>query len=108
MPNTMVRVLPSWKRWPFTSSQRGRSCGSGTSSGVTSQGPTGPKVSALLPFTHWPVPSSWKPRSETDRKSVVEGTSVSVRVDLGGRRIIKKKKKTKDNQHQNKTLPKYR
>src|SRR3546814_11667048 len=27
-----------------------------------------------------------------DRKSVVEGQSVSVRVDLGGRRIIKKKK----------------
>src|SRR3546814_15157786 len=29
-----------------------------------------------------------------DRKSVVEGKSVSVRVDLGGRRIIKKKKHT--------------
>src|SRR3546814_17092512 len=29
--------------------------------------------------------------SRTDRKSVVEGKSVSVRVDLGGRRIIKKK-----------------
>src|SRR3546814_18473502 len=28
---------------------------------------------------------------EDDRKSVVEGTSVSVRVELGGRRIIKKK-----------------
>src|SRR3546814_12674425 len=28
-----------------------------------------------------------------DRKSVVWGKSVSVRVDLGGRRIIKKKKK---------------
>src|SRR3546814_18051314 len=27
----------------------------------------------------------------SDRKSVVEGKSVSVRVDLGGRRIIKKK-----------------
>src|SRR3546814_17679681 len=27
---------------------------------------------------------------ELDRKSVVEGKSVSVRVDLGGRRIIKK------------------
>src|SRR3546814_11675511 len=27
-----------------------------------------------------------------DRKSVVKGTSVSVRVDLGGRRILKKKK----------------
>src|SRR3546814_17124849 len=30
-----------------------------------------------------------------DRKSVVSGKSVSVRVDLGGRRIIKKKKRTK-------------
>src|SRR3546814_16181827 len=30
-----------------------------------------------------------------DRKSVVEGKSVSVRVDLGGRRIIKKNKKKK-------------
>src|SRR3546814_17301062 len=30
-----------------------------------------------------------------DRKSVVEGKSVSVRLDLGGRRIIKKKKKKK-------------
>src|SRR3546814_12175550 len=29
----------------------------------------------------------------SDRKSVVSGKSVSVRVDLGGRRIIKKKKK---------------
>src|SRR3546814_20248625 len=28
-----------------------------------------------------------------DRQSVVEGKSVSVRVDLGGRRLIKKKKK---------------
>src|SRR3546814_12805028 len=28
-----------------------------------------------------------------DRKSVVSGKSVSVRVDLGGRRILKKKKK---------------
>src|SRR3546814_16585521 len=32
-----------------------------------------------------------------DRKSVVEGKSVSVRVDLGGRRIIKKKKKKQVN-----------
>src|SRR3546814_15486979 len=35
---------------------------------------------------------------EQDRKSVVEGKSVSVRVDLGGRRILKKKtKKDKSN-----------
>src|SRR3546814_11826537 len=32
------------------------------------------------------------PRPTPDRKSVVEGTRVSVRVVLGGRRIIKKKK----------------
>src|SRR3546814_11791443 len=32
-----------------------------------------------------------------DRKSVVEGKGVSVRVDLGGRRIHKKKKKTQQN-----------
>src|SRR3546814_12324832 len=32
------------------------------------------------------------PGDQADRKSVVEGKSVSVRVDLGGRRIIKKKK----------------
>src|SRR3546814_18353151 len=30
--------------------------------------------------------------AQIDRKSVVSGKSVSVRVDLGGRRIIKKKK----------------
>src|SRR3546814_13232258 len=35
------------------------------------------------------------PGLRKDRKSVVEGKSVSVRVDLGGRRIIKKKKHTK-------------
>src|SRR3546814_14440375 len=32
----------------------------------------------------------------TDRQSVVEGKSVYVRVDLGGSRILKKKKKTSD------------
>src|SRR3546814_12578834 len=39
-------------------------------------------------------PASGKP---TDRKSVVEGKSVSVRVDLGGGRSIKKKKKREMN-----------
>src|SRR3546814_18065890 len=33
-----------------------------------------------------------EPLTCSDRKSVVKGTSVSVRVDLGGRRIIKTKK----------------
>src|SRR3546814_15882446 len=38
-----------------------------------------------------PPPACPCPRHGQDRKSVVEGKSVSVRVDLGGRRIIKKK-----------------
>src|SRR3546814_19850387 len=37
------------------------------------------------------------PSPRPDRKSVVEGKSVSVRVDLGGRRIIKKKNKALHN-----------
>src|SRR3546814_18846431 len=40
-----------------------------------------------------PRDESRQPRC-VDRKSVVEGKSVSVRVDLGGRRIIKKKSVT--------------
>src|SRR3546814_11481678 len=35
-------------------------------------------------------------RGRAERKSVVEGKRVSVRVDLGGRRIIKKKKHGQD------------
>src|SRR3546814_12923309 len=35
--------------------------------------------------------------SRADRKSVVSGKSVSVRVDLGGRRIIQKKKEYSHN-----------
>src|SRR3546814_17767378 len=38
--------------------------------------------------------------SRLDRKSVVSGKSVSVRVDLGGRRIIKKKTIRKSNKEQ--------
>src|SRR3546814_17200001 len=34
----------------------------------------------------------WRIEPRGDRKSVGEGKSVSVRVDLGGRRLIKKKK----------------
>src|SRR3546814_14778804 len=35
-----------------------------------------------------------------DRKSVVSGKSVSVRVDLGGRRIIKKKRRVRNKHKQ--------
>src|SRR3546814_16339671 len=40
---------------------------------------------------HFPPPSARRRRSPADRQRVVSGKSVSVRVDLGGRRIIKKK-----------------
>src|SRR3546814_18337593 len=62
----------------------------------------GALASALLKTAEYryPRPYPWQelvfynhPSVETrDRESVVEGKSVAVRVDLGGRRIIKKKK----------------
>src|SRR3546814_11538477 len=45
-------------------------------------------VRQLENFCHWLTVMA-----PGDRKSVVQGTSVSVRVDLGGSRLIKKKKK---------------
>src|SRR3546814_11335867 len=57
-----------------------------------------------LHLPHWPLPFPFRvPQASQncdahplhDRKSVVAGKSVSVRVDLGGRRIIKKKTITK-------------
>src|SRR3546814_11296866 len=42
--------------------------------------------------TSWLPAISGSSSGSEDRKSVVEGKSVSVRVDLGGRRIIKKQK----------------
>src|SRR3546814_15543866 len=47
----------------------------------------GPQFRKLLMLVE-----EWRQRfGQSDRKRVVEGKSVSVRVDLGGRRIIKKK-----------------
>src|SRR3546814_11304969 len=50
------------------------------------------QIECLNPVGHVITRSQHQDR-HIDRKSVVEGKSVSVRVDLGGRRIIKKKKK---------------
>ena len=60
----MVLVLPVCMRSPFRSSQRSSACGSGTSSAVTSQGPTGPKVSHPLPLSQVPLRSNWYSRSD--------------------------------------------
>src|SRR3546814_20610916 len=74
---------------------------------------TTPQVTAAPAITDGTVPSSFAARPDsnapssfdelmkiplTDRKRGVEGKSVSVRVDLGGRRIIKKKKENQTNQ----------
>src|SRR3546814_11576973 len=78
-------ALPIWG-FPF-------SCGSGLAAGVPDGGGRrfvldwrwgrpGPAVGGVL--------VAGSRRESGDRKSVVSGKSVSVRVDLGGRRIIKK------------------
>src|SRR3546814_16380725 len=62
---------------------------------ITWNGPLislGMKVCAALAAGNCVIckPAEITPFAPEDRKSVVEGKSVSVRVDLGGRRIIKK------------------
>src|SRR3546814_16328149 len=52
----------------------------------------------------WPRPGSRAGYCCVDRKSVVSGKSVSVRVDLGGRRIIKKKKDTQKQKYKQQKL----
>src|SRR3546814_14857226 len=54
--------------------------------------PGGPRAVPRLRRLLRPGPAG-RPQDAEDRKSVVSGKSVSVRVDLGGRRIIKKKNK---------------
>src|SRR3546814_14533275 len=49
------------------------------------------------PRSRQPSPLVCQPFYNPDRKSVVSGKSVSVRVDLGGRRFIKKQNQKKTN-----------
>src|SRR3546814_15269607 len=62
-----------------------------------------PELSALRDEARGSIRASRRRRltlAVSDRKSVVSGKSVSVRVELGGRRIIKNKKKIKENKKQ--------
>src|SRR3546814_18415095 len=59
-------------------------------------------VTVLPALAWWKVNCTLSP-TFTDRKSVVSGKSVSVRVDLGGRRIIKKKKIYENNKRNHTT-----
>src|SRR3546814_11820828 len=59
-------------------------------------------VELVFPGGKGPVARHDQPIDQSrDRKSVVSGKSVSVRVDPGGRRIIKKKKTTNESNSRN-------
>lgn len=62
---------------PLTHSLSGRFCGSGTSSAVTSQGPSGLNVSQFLPLSQVPPRSIWNSRSETSFDTVYPATCAS-------------------------------
>src|SRR3546814_14455659 len=93
-----------WARWgatstatPSTSGPASRSIAIGGRASVTTaahlehlHGCT--STSCSRPMAHQ-RPTGRTSRTVVDRKSVVSGKGVSVRVDLGGGRIIKKKKK---------------
>jgi hypothetical protein len=61
----MSLVWPCCRRSRLTVVQSPRPCGSAISSAVTSHGPIGAKVSALLPLVVPPPCSIWNSRSET-------------------------------------------
>src|SRR3546814_18687824 len=66
--------------------------------GIMAEGTAGQRPGAQTPAIEDPIGGNTRMleqigvvMKQLDRKSVVEGKRVSVRVDLGGRRIIKKK-----------------
>src|SRR3546814_17674596 len=84
------------------------------SSDVCSSDLRGPELAGGVETSGWREADKADPHPnllpEGDRKSVVSGKSVSVRVDRGGRRIIKKKKTlttTRANRHTNDTYRKH-
>src|SRR3546814_17476357 len=90
---------------PDTEMSRGRAPPAPKFFGAHREGPAvasailesgGPGDRSVLLFRILPKPGCWHRQvivsTGLDRKSVVSGKSVSVRVDLGGRRNIKKKK----------------
>src|SRR3546814_19397022 len=83
----------STARWPITTAAQRRSMQRTVKAGLGRMRPE-QWMTAGQPTVRWSAALTRRdPTTTTDRKSVVSGKSVSVRVDLGGRRIIKKKKK---------------
>src|SRR3546814_11306837 len=89
-------TLPSTKHTSPTSSKgRALTCRKpGRSSRQEDQCPPVMKIPMMCsaPTRSSATGRRWPPSLKKDRKSVVKGKSVSVRVDIGGRRLIHKKK----------------
>src|SRR3546814_11226462 len=77
-------------RGPWRSSRSPRRRGRGPGDGSAQPRPPCPSSQA-----NGGLSSARKPVDDADRKRVVEGKRVEERVDLGGTRVSKKKKKTK-------------
>src|SRR3546814_21080752 len=96
---------PSWspvvrRRYRVRASVRMMTCRSGNTRNKPlfrrSAHPPASSVMRAPPVEYVGSERACPPCLSLDRKSVVHGQSVSVAVDLGGRRIFQKKKSTKD------------
>ena len=70
-------VVPSCFSSPLTHSLSASACGSGTSSAVTSHGPSGLNVSQFLPLSQVPPRSIWNSRSDTSCATAYPATYAS-------------------------------
>ncbi len=70
-------VVPSCLSSPLTHSRSDSRCGSGTSSAVTSQGPSGLNVSQFFPLSQVPPRSIWNSRSDTSCATAYPATHAS-------------------------------
>src|SRR3546814_17421087 len=85
----LSRKSPDGSQRPLSSRKRAR-CAGGKARATTS-GPVSVSKLKYMPSARSRT-RAHRASASGDRKSVVSGKRVSVRVDLGGRRILKKKK----------------
>src|SRR3546814_17827955 len=90
-----ILVVDPRSRTAIRLARRGRMSGGGGGMGRVREGHAGARARHS--------PCSTANRNAEDRKSVVEGKSVSVRVHHGGRRSMKNKKENYDEERRNNT-----
>src|SRR3546814_18204551 len=95
-PQTRYSANLSWSPWPIVQLRGSIDYAEAAPSFDHLDGPIVTTVGRLFDYARQEIAEPvWIPGGK-DRKSVVEGKSVSVPVDLGGRRILKK-----NNNHHN-------